>query len=96
VVEVRQTETYAKWFKALRDQNAKSRINIRIRRVSLGNFGDMKSVGEGVRELRVDYGPGYRVYFVQRGDALVILLCGGDKRTQAKDIESAKSMAKTV
>ena len=96
VIEVRQTETYAKWFKGLRDQNAKARIDIRIRRVSLGNFGDVKSVGEGVRELRVDYGPGYRVYFVQRQEVLVILLCGGDKRTQDKDIRAAKTLAKTV
>ena len=90
MIEVRQTETYAKWFKALRDQNAKDRIDVRILRLQAGNFGDVKSVGEGVRELRIDYGPGYRVYFVQRGDVLVILLCGGDKRTQAKDIEAAK------
>jgi putative addiction module killer protein len=96
VVEIRQTEIYAKWFKSLRDQNAKARIDIRIRRVSLGNFGDAKSVGEGVRELRIDYGPGYRVYFVQRQEVLVILLCGGDKRTQDKDIRTAKSLAKTV
>jgi len=96
MIEVRQTETYAKWFKALRDHNAKDRIDVRILRLQAGKFGDVKSVGEGVRELRIDYGPGYRVYFVQRGDVLVILLCGGDKRTQAKDIEAAKSMAKTV
>jgi putative addiction module killer protein len=63
---------------------------------SLGNFGDVKSVGDGVRELRVDYGPGYRLYFVQRQEVLVILLCGGDKRTQDKDIRIAKTLAKTV
>jgi len=96
VIEIRQTDVYAKWYRTLRDANAKARIDIRIRRVSLGNFGDVKSVGEGVRELRIDYGPGYRVYFVQRGDALVMLLCGGDKRTQAKDIDAAKSMAKSI
>ena len=96
MVEVRQTDSYAKWYRSLRDQNAKARIDVRIRRVSLGNFGDVKSVGGGVRELRINYGPGYRVYFVQHGDVLVILLCGGDKRTQAKDIEAAKSMAKTI
>jgi putative addiction module killer protein len=96
MIEVRQTEAYAKWFRALRDQNAKARIDIRIRRASLGNFGDVKAVGEGVRELRVDYGPGYRVYFVQRGDVLVILLCGGDKRTQDRDNKAAKALAQTV
>ncbi|CAN5619654.1 type II toxin-antitoxin system RelE/ParE family toxin [soil metagenome] len=96
MIEVRQTDTYAKWFKGLRDHNAKARIDIRIRRVSLGNFGDVKSVGEGVRELRVDYGPGYRIYLMQRGDALVLLLCGGDKRTQDKDIDAAKRLAQTV
>jgi putative addiction module killer protein len=96
VIEVRQTETYAKWFKGLRDANAKDRIDVRIFRLQAGNFGDVKSVGEGVRELRVNYGPGYRVYFVQRGEVLVILLCGGDKRTQNRDIEAAKRLATTV
>jgi putative addiction module killer protein len=96
MIEVRQTETYAGWFKGLRDENAKARINVRIRRLSLGNLGDVKAVGDGVRELRIDYGPGYRVYFVQRGDTLVILLCGGDKRTQEKDIRAAKHLAQTV
>lgn len=96
LIEVRQTDTYAKWYRTLADQNAKARIDIRIRRVSLGNFGDVKSVGEGVRELRIDYGPGYRIYFVQRGKVLVVLLCRGDKRTQAKDIEAAKSMARSI
>jgi putative addiction module killer protein len=83
MIQVHQSETYAKWSRALRDQNAKDRIDIRILRLQAGNFGDVKSVGEGVRELRIDYGPGYRVYFVQCGDLLVILLCGGDKHTQA-------------
>jgi putative addiction module killer protein len=96
VIEVRQTETYAKWFKSLRDRNAKDRIDVRIFRLQAGNFGDVKSVGEGVRELRIDYGPGYRVYFVQRGEVLVILLCGGDKRTQNRDIGTAKKLAATV
>ena len=96
MIEVRQSEAYKKWFRALRDQNARARIDIRIRRVSLGNFGDVKVVGGGVRELRVDYGPGYRVYFVQRDDELVILLGGGDKRTQDRDIKAAKALAQTV
>ena len=96
MLEVRQTEAYAKWFRSLRDTNAKDRIDVRILRLQAGNFGDVKSVGEGVRELRINYGPGYRVYFVQRGEVLVILLCGGDKRTQNRDIETAKRLATTV
>jgi putative addiction module killer protein len=89
---IRTTPEYDAWFSGLRDRQAKQRINIRIRRVSLGNFGDVKPVGEGVSELRIDYGPGYRVYLIQRGD--VILLCGGDKRTQDRDITNAKRLAK--
>ena len=75
---------------------AKARIDIRIRRVSLGNFGDVRSVGKGVSELRIDYGPGYRVYFTQHGNILVILLCGGDKSTQAKDIQRAHKLAQAL
>jgi len=75
---------------------AKTRILLRIRRVSLGNIGDVKSVGEGVSELRIDYGAGYRVYFMQRGKTLVVLLAGGDKRTQTKDIQRAIALSKTV
>ena len=75
---------------------AKTRILIRIRRVSLGNLGDVKPVGEGVSELRIDYGAGYRVYFIQRGKTLVVLLAGGDKRTQSKDIQTAIALSKTV
>ena len=93
MIEVRQTAVYADWFERLRDRQAQARIAIRIRRLSLGNFGDVKPVGGGVAELRIDYGPGYRVYFVRRGPAIVILLCGGDKRTQAADIRLAKSLA---
>src|SRR5260363_322501 len=74
MIEVRQTERYVSWFKGLRDRQAQNRINIRIRRLSLGNLGDVKPVGEGVSELRINYGPGYRVYFVQKGPALVILM----------------------
>lgn len=96
VIEVRQTETYAQWYEGLRDRQARARINIRIRRLSLGNPGDVKPVGEGVSELRIDYGPGYRVYFVQRGQALVILLTGGDKRTQVRDINTAIELARGV
>lgn len=96
MIEVRQTATFSDWLKGLRDANARARIIVRIRRLELGNPGDVKPIGEGVSELRVDYGPGYRVYFVQQGKLLVILLSGGDKRTQAADIAKAKQMAKEV
>ncbi len=96
VIEVRQTTEYAEWFAGLRDRAAKSRIDIRIRRLSLGNAGDVKPVGEGVSELRIDYGPGYRVYFVQRGGEFVVLLAGGDKRTQDKDIREAIALSKDI
>ncbi len=89
VIEIRQTETYQKWFASLRDRAAKARIDVRIRRLSLGNPGDVRPVGHGVSELRIDFGPGFRVYFVQRGSTIIILLCGGDKATQAKDIRKA-------
>ena len=94
MIEIRQTETYAEWFSSLRDRQAKARIDIRIRTLSLGNPGDVKAVGEGVSELRVDYGPGYRVYFVQRGQTVVILLAGGDKRTQDRDIKTALELTR--
>ena len=94
MIDIRQTEHYASWFASLKDRTARARIDIRIRRMSLGNLGDVKPVGSGVSELRIDYGPGYRVYFIQRGEALVILLAGGDKRTQSKDIHTAIEMAK--
>ena len=84
--------SYRKWFDKLKDRNARVRIDIRIRRLSLGNPGDVKSVGEGVSELRIDYGPGYRVYFAKKGVRLIILLAGGDKTTQAGDIEKAKKL----
>ncbi len=96
MVEVQQTEVYARWFNNLRDRQAKARIDVRIRRLSLGNFGDIKPVGEGVSELRVPYGPGYRIYLVQRGNTLVILLAGGDKRTQRKDIKRAQELAREL
>ena len=93
-VEVRQTDYFVNWLRKLRDPQARARIQIRIRRLSLGNFGDIKPVGEGVSELRIDYGPGYRVYLQQRGHELVLLLAGGDKRTQQADIAKAKALAK--
>jgi len=94
MIEIRQTETYAAWFESLRDRQARARIDIRIRRLSLGNPGDVKAVGEGVSELRIDYGPGYRVYFVQRGHTVVVLLAGGDKRSQDRDIKTALDLAR--
>ena len=94
--EIRQTEVYASWFAKLRDRQARARIDVRIRRLSLGNPGDVRPVGEGVSELRIDYGPGYRVYFVQRGAALVILLAGGAKDTQEQDIQIARELARKV
>ena len=96
MVEVRQTVHYAAWFDALRDQRAKARIDIRIRRLLLGNPGDVAPVGDGVSELRIHYGPGYRVYFVQRREEVVVLLCGGDKQMQAVDIRTVKGMAKDL
>jgi putative addiction module killer protein len=96
MVEIRQTEIFATWFAGLRDRAARARITTRIRRLSLGNPGDVKPVGAGVSEMRIDYGPGYRVYFMARGDALVILLCGGDKRSQQRDIARALEVAKEV
>lgn len=96
MIEVRQTDKYSEWFDALHDTQARARINTRIRRLSLGNPGDVKPVGGGVSELRIDYGPGYRVYFTRRGREVVILLAGGDKRTQDKDIQTAREMARNL
>lgn len=96
VIEIRQTEVYCRWFESLRDRQARARIDVRIRRLSLGNPGDVKPVGEGVSELRIDCGPGYRVYFVQRGQTLVILLVGGDKQTQDRDIKTALELAREL
>ena len=93
MIQIQQTETYAKWFAGLRDRVARARIDIRIRRLSLGNAGDVKPVGESVSELRVDHGPGYRVYFIQRGEVVIVLLAGGSKSTQNSDIRNAKALA---
>lgn len=93
MLEVRETDTYARWFVSLRDERAKARIVARIRRLSLGHFGDAKTLGAGFGELRVDYGPGYRIYFARRGDTLVLLISGGDKSRQKADIERARALA---
>ena len=95
MIEVRQTERFSAWLNRLKDANAVARIAARIRRMEMGNPGDSKSVGRNVREMRID-GPGYRIYYVQRGAQIVILLCGGDKRTQRQDIEQAQKLAETV
>jgi putative addiction module killer protein len=95
-MEIKQTEHYAKWIRSLKDRRAKLRIDIRIRRLSLGNPGDVKPVGEGISELRIEYGPGYRIYFTGRGNDLILLLVGGDKSSQTKDIAKAKEIAKEL
>ena len=96
MVKVRKTEYFAKWLDNLHDINARARIMARIERLKCGNPGDVKPVGEGVSELRIDYGPGYRVYFKKQGLELIVLLAGGDKRTQSKDIKTALSLAKNL
>ena len=96
MIEVRQTEEFSTWLHKLRDDRARVRITERLLRVEGGNFGDVEPVGDGVSELRIDYGPGYRVYFTRRGRVVVVILCGGDKRTQTKDIKRAKRMAREL
>jgi len=94
MLELKQTETFRDWRVRLRDEKTRALIASRLDRLAFGNAGDVKPVGEGVSELRVDYGPGYRIYFQRRGNSLILLLCGGDKSTQAKDIQRAKRLAK--
>jgi putative addiction module killer protein len=96
MIEIRKTEAFGQWLDALRDIQARARVQARIERLAGGNPGDVESVGEGVSELRINYGPGYRVYFQHRERELIILLAGGDKSTQAKDIKAALRLARNL
>ncbi len=96
VIEIRETGVFSEWLAALRDAQARTRVQVRILRLKLGNPGDVKPIGEGVSELRIDYGPGYRVYYVKRGSLLIILLAGGAKPTQDKDIKTALKIARML
>ena len=96
MVEIRKTELFAKWIDNLRDVRAKARVLIRIERLASGNAGDVKPVGEGISEMRIDYGPGYRVYYTKRGSELIILLAGGDKSSQSGDIKTALRLARNL
>jgi putative addiction module killer protein len=96
MIEIRKTEHFANWLDNLRDIQAKARVMVRIERLASGNAGDVKPVGEGVSEMRINYGPGYRVYFIQRGSELIILLAGGDKSSQSRDIKVAVRLAQNL
>ena len=96
MIEIRKTEIFAKWIDGLCDIRARARILVRVERLAAGNPGNVKPVGEGVSELRINYGPGYRVYYKKHGQKLVILLAGGDKSTQAKDIKTALHLAQNL
>lgn len=96
MLEIRQTQQYTEWFKSLRDAMVRSRVNARVLRLSQGNAGDHRNLTDGVSEMRLDFGPGYRVYFTQRTGAIVILLCGGDKSDQSRDIKLAIELAKEI
>ena len=96
MIEVRKTEAFATWFEALRDRQARLRVQVRIDRLATGNPGQHRALTCGVHEMKIDYGPGYRAYYVQRGDVLVVLLCGGNKRSQGKDIETALALARLL
>jgi putative addiction module killer protein len=96
VLEIRKTESFAQWIDTLSDLQARARVQVRIERLAAGNPGDVKPVGEGVSELHIDYGPGYRVYFTKRGREVVILLAGGDKTTQPADIKTALRLARNL
>ena len=96
MIEVLQTEVYARWYRRLRDRSARRRVDARVRSLAERNTGDARAVGEGVSELRIHYGPGYRIYFTRRGRRLVILLAGGDKDSQSRDIETARRLARDM
>ena len=96
MLQIRKTETFVQWLDELRDVRARARVQVRIERLAAGNPGDVEPVGEGVSELRIDYGPGYRVYFKKHGRDVVILLAGGDKRTQSADIKTALRLARNL
>ena len=96
MIDIIETVEFSKWLSKLKDKTAKQKISLRVRRLAFGNPGDVKPVGEGISELRIPYGPGYRVYYTQRGGVLIILLCGGDKSTQSKDIAKAKRILPEV
>jgi putative addiction module killer protein len=96
MIEIRKTDEFAQWLDGLRDIKARARVQARLDRLAEGNPGDVKSVGEGVSELRIDFGPGYRVYFKSRGRQLVILLAGGDKKSQTSDIKAALRLARNL
>ena len=96
MTEVRLTTVFSTWLDGLKDRQAQARIVVRIRRAEGGNLGQVRNLNEGVSEMKIDFGPGYRVYFTQRGETLVILLCGGDKRSQQADIAKAKQLAKEL
>lgn len=96
MIEIRKTEQFANWLDNLRDIQAKARVLVRIERLASGNAGDVKPVGEGISEMRINYGPGYRVYFVQRGSELIILLAGGDKSNQSRDIKAVIRLAQKL
>ena len=96
MIEIRKTEAFAMWIDSLQDIRGRARIQARIERLAMSNPGDVKPVGEGVSEMRIDYGPGYRVYYIKRERAMIILLAGGDKSTQAKDIKTALRLARNL
>ena len=96
MIEAQKTDGFVRWLDGLRDERARARVLVRVERLLAGNAGDVRPVGEGVSELRIDYGPGYRVYFVRRGQALVILLAGGDKGSQDADIRKALALARDL
>ena len=96
MILLRQTETFSRWLSSLKDRQVQARILSRLDRIAMGNFGDVKSVGEGISEIRIDSGPGYRLYFVRRESAVVLLLCGGDKSTQDRDIARSKELVHTL